>query len=76
MDSRAWYVFADKVLGAMAADREGLFADLRPEIERRLFEADPDKDLRNELSRTQPLPEPADLEDVGEGQDEHDSGIE
>lgn len=46
MDSRAWVLFADKVMGALAADEDGLFADMRPEIERRLFGADPDKELR------------------------------
>ena len=51
MDSRAWALFADKVLGALAADEDGLFADMRPEIERRLFEADPDKALRQEQQR-------------------------
>ena len=45
MDRRAWILFSDKVLGALAADREGIFSDLRPEIERRLFDADPDKEI-------------------------------
>ena len=50
MDSRSWILFSDKVLAALAADHEGLFADLRPEIERRLFEADPDKELRRQIA--------------------------
>ena len=45
MDRRAWILFSEKVLGALAADRDGLFSDLRPEIERRLFDADPDKEI-------------------------------
>lgn len=43
MDSREWHLFAEKVMDAMSADKEGIYKDMRPEIEKRLFEANPDK---------------------------------
>ena len=44
MDSREWHLFANKVMDALSADKDGIYEDIRPEIEKRLFESNPDKD--------------------------------
>ena len=46
MNHLEWILLADKTYSFLAADRRGLFRDLAPEIERRICEADPYKELR------------------------------
>ena len=45
MNHLEWVLLADKTYSFLAADRHGLFRDLAPEIERRICEADPYKEL-------------------------------
>ena len=46
MNHLEWILLAEKTETFLAADRHGIFRDLAPEIERRIYEADPYKELR------------------------------